>query len=37
MLFHDEELGEEELKNYFEKLDPDTIELIRQEYEKTEK
>ncbi len=37
MLFHDEELGEEELKNYFEKLDPDTIELIIQEYEKTEK
>ncbi len=37
MLFHDEELGEEELKNYFAKLDSDTIELIRQEYEKTEK
>ncbi len=34
MLFHDEELGEEELKKYFEKLDPETIELIKQEYEK---
>ena len=31
---HDEELGEEELKKYFEKLDPETIELIKQEYEK---
>jgi hypothetical protein len=34
MLFHDEELGEVELKKYFEKLDPETIELINQEYEK---
>ncbi len=34
MLFHDEELGEEELNKYFEKLDPETIELINQEYEK---
>jgi hypothetical protein len=34
MLFHDEELGEEELKKYFEKLDSETIELIKQEYEK---
>ncbi len=34
MLFHDEELGEEELKKYFEKLDPETIKLIKQEYEK---
>ena len=34
MLFHDEELDEEELKKCFEKLDPKTIELIRQEYEK---
>lgn len=33
MLFHDEELNEEELKKYFEKLDPNTLELIRQEYE----
>ena len=32
MLFHDEELDEEELYKYFEKLDPKTIELIRQEY-----
>jgi len=32
MLFHDEELNEEELKKYFEKLDPNTLELIRQEY-----
>jgi len=33
MLFHDEELGEEELKKYFEKLDPKIIELINEEYE----
>lgn len=33
MLFHDEKLNEEELKKYFEKLDPNTLELIRQEYE----
>ena len=33
MLFHDEELDEEELKKYIEKLDPETIELIRREYE----
>ena len=32
MLFHDEELNEEELKKYFEKLDPKTIELIKKEY-----
>ncbi len=34
MLFHDEEFGEEELKKYFEKFDPETIELIKQEYER---
>ena len=33
MLFHDEELDEEELYEYLEKLDPKTIELIRQEYD----
>lgn len=32
MLFHDEELDEEELTKCFEKLDPRTLELIRQEY-----
>ncbi len=32
MLFHDEELDEEELHKCFEKLDPKTIELIRLEY-----
>ncbi len=32
MLFHDEELNEEELIKYFEKLDPKTIELIKEEY-----
>ncbi len=32
MLFHDEELDEEELYEYFEKLDPKTIELIKEEY-----
>jgi len=32
MLFHDEELDEEELRQCFEKLDPNTIELIRLEY-----
>ncbi len=35
MLFHDEELDEEELNKYLEKLDPKTIELIKQEYENT--
>ena len=33
MLFHDEELNEEELKKYFDKLDPKTIELIKEVYE----
>ncbi len=33
MLFHDEELDEGELYEYLEKLDPKTIELIRQEYD----
>ncbi len=32
MLYHDEELNEEELKKYLEKLDPKTIELIKEEY-----
>ena len=32
MLFHDEELNEKELIKYFEKLDPKTIELIKEEY-----
>ena len=32
MLFHDEELNEEELHKCFKKLDPETIELITQEY-----
>jgi hypothetical protein len=35
MLFHDEELDEEELNKCFEKLSPETIELIKQEYENT--
>jgi len=33
MLFHDEELNEEELKKYFDKLDTKTIELIKEVYE----
>jgi len=33
MLFHDEELNEEELRKYFDKLDPETIKLINQEYD----
>jgi hypothetical protein len=33
MLFHDEELDEEELAKCFGKLDPKTIELIQQEYQ----
>ena len=33
MLFHDEELTEEELNECFAKLDPKTIELIEKEYE----
>ncbi len=33
MLFHDEELNEEELRKCFEKLDPKTIKLINQEYD----
>ena len=33
MLFHDEELDEEGLNKYFEKLDPKTIELIKEEYD----
>jgi len=32
MLFHDEELNEEDLHKCFKKLDPETIELITQEY-----
>jgi len=32
MLFHDEELNKEELHKCFKKLDPETIELITQEY-----
>jgi hypothetical protein len=32
MLFHDEELDEEELSKYFKKLTPETLELIRIEY-----
>ncbi len=32
MLFHDEELDAEELHKYFEKLNPETLELIRLEY-----
>ncbi len=32
LLFHDEELDEEELNKCFAKLDPKTIELIQQEY-----
>ena len=32
MLFHDEELDEEELSKCFEKFDPETLELIRIEY-----
>ena len=32
MLFHDEELNEEELIKYFEKLYSKTIELIKEEY-----
>jgi hypothetical protein len=33
MLYHDEELDEEELYKCFEKFDPKTIELIKEEYE----
>jgi len=33
MLFHDEELNDEELKKYFAKLDPETIELIQEAYD----
>ena len=29
LLFHDEELDEEELNKYLAKLDPKTVELIR--------
>jgi hypothetical protein len=36
MLFHDEELDEEELQKFFEKLDPQTIEQIQKLYEKTD-
>jgi hypothetical protein len=32
MLFHDEELDEEELSKYFKKLAPETLELIKMEY-----
>ncbi len=32
MLYHDEELDEEELNKCFAKFDSKTIELIRQEY-----
>ena len=31
MLFHDEELDEEEFKKYLEKLDPETIKLIKED------
>ena len=33
MLFHDEELNEEELRKCFEKLDHKTIELIKEAYD----
>lgn len=33
MLYHDEELDEEQLKRCFEKFDSKTIELIKQEYD----
>jgi len=33
MLFHDEELNEEELRKCFEKFNPKTIELIKEEYD----
>lgn len=33
MLFHDEELDEDALRVCFEKLAPETIELIKLEYE----
>ena len=32
MLFHDEELDEEELNKCFSKLHPKTIELLKKEY-----
>ena len=32
MLYHDEELDEEELNKCFAKFDSETIDLIRQEY-----
>ena len=33
MLFHDEELGAEEIRKCFEKLDAKTLELIKLEYD----
>ena len=33
MLFHDEELNEEELNRCFEKFTPETLKLIQQEYD----
>jgi|GEM_PF-2961438 len=33
MLFHDEELDEEELNKCFAKLTPETIELLQKEYQ----
>jgi hypothetical protein len=32
MLFHDEELDEEELSKCFKKMAPETLDLIRMEY-----
>jgi len=34
MLFHDEELDEQDLQKFFEKLDPTTVEQIKKLYEK---
>ena len=33
MLFHDEELDAEEICKCFKKLDPETLELIKLEYD----
>ncbi|WP_278974858.1 hypothetical protein [Nitrosopumilus sp.] len=36
MLFHDEELDEQDLQKFFEKLDSTTVEQIKRLYEKND-